>query len=171
MLGEAGEMSAADESEDGYMYQVEYKGSYFEEATEIGAMQHAEHLITLDVGPVADWAIVHDQVINVWFVQATADGAPIGSIATVTGPEQMITTASHEYPAHTPAVPLRRRRHANDSWLRCVVFAGASPADAFHHAYNWMADRQDDVVISDVGWAAAGASRQFSIKVYYRELP
>ena len=163
-------MSAADEAKDGYMYQVEYNGSYFEEATEIAALQRAEHLIDREVGPVADWTVDHDQVINVWFVQAIADGAPIGATATVTGPEQTVTTAPHEYLAHTPAAPPRRRRHADDSWVRCVVFAGASPADAFELAYLWMADRQDDIVISDVGWAAASASRRFRIKVYYREL-
>ena len=164
-------MSAANESKDGYMYQVEYNGSFFEEASENAAIQLAEHLITRDIGPVADWAIVHDQVINFWFVQATANGAPIGPTATVTGPEPTVTMAAYERPTQTPAVLPRHRRHPEQSWLRCVVFVGSSPADAFQEAYLWMVNRQNDVVISDVGWAAVGTSRQFSLKVYYRELP
>lgn len=157
------------------MYHIEYNGSSFEEATEIGALQCAKGLIEQAIGPVADWAVVHDEVINVWFVRSRSDGQPVGATATVTGPEPTVTSTG--YPAHVPAVrpaprrsPQWRRHDANDLWLRRAMFVGTSPAETFYRAYAWIADQQNTIAVSDVGWDAAEADRQFRIKVYYHDL-
>lgn len=157
-----------------HMYEIEYNGSLSEEVTEAAALHGAKRLIDQDIGPVTDWAVAHDQVINVWFVQAEVDGTPVGSTATITGPEQAVSNATSDYPPHIPAVPLGnrltaepRRRREDDSWLRCATFTGSSPANAFYDAYAWIAAQQHTIVISDVGWSVAPASHRFNIKVYY----
>lgn len=158
------------------MYEVEYNGLLFEEVTEIGAIQSAKRLIAQDIGAVADWAVVHDQVINVWFVRAKADGEPIGATATITGPEQAVTNAAAEYPVHVPVVPSANRpvtepgrRREGDLWLRCAIFVGASPAETFYDAYAWIAARQHAIAISNVGWSVVDASHQCCIKIYYHD--
>lgn len=158
------------------MYEIEYNGVLYEEVTETAAIQGAKSLIFQDAGAVEDWAIDHDQVINVWFVRAKADGMPIGATATITGPEQAIISASVEYPIHISAVPPVKRqvtrpfsRRESDGWLRCASFVGNSPAEAFYDAYAWIAATPSAIAISNVGWSTVYASNQYCMKIYYHD--
>ncbi len=159
------------------MYEIEYNGIFLDASTEFGAIDGAKRAIAHDLGAVQAWQVEHDEVINVWFVQATSAGAPIGSAATVTGPPLTGAISLQSLPVHRPADvqadDTRRRQqpaHENERWVRCALVVGASPAEVFDRALTWAMQQQPGTVIIDVGWAR-GRDRDssFRLKIYFRE--
>ena len=151
------------------MYEVEYNGFTLEEGTELEALAAAKNIIVRDTGPVEQWAVEHDEVINVWFVQGLIGGSPVGSTATVTGSHPTAATVQSRFPAHIPADadnahrgPHKSPEHPVDRWIRRIHFGGNSPAVAFSQAFAWIVAHQHEVEIRDVSWAG-----DFVITVYF----
>lgn len=137
------------------MYEIEYNGRIFDESTEIKAMAAAKHAIQQDAGPVEQWAVQHDDIINVWFVQRLMGGSPVGPTATITGPQRTTGEPQSSLPAHFLATSRRPRYLADqvdERWIRCAMFVGESPTDVFAQILAWIARQEHEIKICEVGW-------------------
>jgi hypothetical protein len=124
-------------------YRVEYNGEDIEVMTLDAALDNAKTAIAGDIGPISGFAVEHDETINDWFVQGVRDGAPIGPIAVVSGPE-------------TVAIASPVPAYDTDGWVQRVSFAGPTAADAFATATNWLTGRAAVVTVTDVSWQPLG---------------
>lgn len=122
-------------------YRVEYNGGDVELNTLDAALDNAKNAIAADIGPISGWTVEHDETINDWFVQGVLDGVRVGATAVISGPEPVGTPAAVPQPGTEP-----------DGWVRRVSFTGATAADAFATASNWLAGRASVLTVSDVSW-------------------
>ncbi|BFU45656.1 hypothetical protein [Krasilnikovia sp. MM14-A1004] len=140
-------------------YLVEYKGTGLEIATLDAALDSAKNAIATDIGPVSGWSVEYDETINDWFVRGLLNGAPVGSMAVVTGPEPV---------ALQDLEPDSRRAPADGERgdpARLLAFTGGTPAEVFGQATTWLAGRPHVVAVGDVAWSAGPDGCQ--LRVYY----
>jgi hypothetical protein len=131
------------------VYRVEYKGEDVELATLDAALDTARTAIANDLERFDGWAVDHDEDVNDWFVQAVRNGRRIGATAVISGPPE---------PKHSRAVV--------EEWERRVSFVGATPAEAFAMAAEWLERRPEIRTLGDVGWHYTAAGHQ--LRLYYR---
>jgi hypothetical protein len=132
----------------GMVYRVEYQGEDLELATLDAALDTARTAIANDVDRFDGWAVDHDDDVNDWFVQAVRNGRRIGPTAVIIGPERK----------HSPAVV--------EEWERRVSFIGATPAEAFAMAADWLERRPEIRTLGDVGWHHTASGHQ--LRIYFR---
>jgi hypothetical protein len=135
-------------------YRVEYNGEDIEVTTLDAAMDNAKNAIAADVGPISGFAVEHDETINDWFVQGVRNGTPVGPAAVVSGPESVALA--------TPAPA-----YDTDGWVQRISFTGATPAEAFATATNWLSGRATVVSVSDVSWQTVGNG--YRLRLYFQD--
>lgn len=130
-------------------YRVNYNGVDVEESTLNGAIEYAKSLIVNDAGPVAEWRVEHDELINDWFVQATVDGETVAYTATVVGPDSVgpVDESREVQQHHGPAGDTRGAGRP-----RSKSFGGVTPVEVFGKATAWLAGNPGTVGIADLGW-------------------
>jgi hypothetical protein len=125
-------------------YRVEYRGEDFDFASLDVALDRARNAILDDIGRLDGWAVEHDESVNDWYVQGVRNGRRVGATAIVSGP----------------------RAGVFEEWERRVVFIGATPAEAFAMAADWLRRRPEITSLGDVGWHHTADGHQ--LRVYFR---
>jgi hypothetical protein len=131
-------------------YRVEYNGEDVELATLDAALNVARNAIANDVDRFDGWAVEHDEAVDDWYVQAVRNGRRIGPTAVISGPPPLA----------------RPEPTVVEDWERRVSFVGATPAEAFAMAADWLGRRPEIETLGDVGWHHTASGHQ--LRIYFR---
>jgi len=155
-------------------YRVEYNGEGVELATLDAALNVARNAIANDVDRFDGWAVEHDETVDDWFVQAVRNGRRIGPTAVIVGPppDRHMRPGPGDLRLGDPRSGDPRSGDPRsgptvvEEWEKRVSFVGATPAEAFAMAADWLERRPEIETLGDVGWHHTANGHQ--LRIYYR---